>query len=252
MTEWEHAAYCYFQDIEPRPPLDAVFERDYLLYTVRGALRLNVDAASWLLPPSFAAWIPAGTAFRVDLERPVTSCSVLTRPGFCRTFPSATSVFQMSALARHMIQHCSDWGPDNSHPEEAEGFFEALLNVCAGLVPRSVDVKRPYASDPGLRRAIGITEDRLADGLTAGDVARGANLSERTMQRRFAEDVGLSWSQVLTRVRMIRAVELLSDDSLSVIEIGAACGFNSLSAFNKAFRAFAQMTPSEYRKSLRA
>ncbi len=251
MIQHEPAAYCYFQDIEPRPPLDAVFQRDYLLYAVRGALRLNVDTASWLLPPSFAAWIPAGTAVRIDLDRPVTSCSVLARPSFCKAFPPATSVFQMSALARHMIRHCSDWGPNGGHPDEAEGFFSALLDVCAGLVPRSVDVQRPYSADPGLRRAIKFTEDRLANSLTAGDVARAANLSERTMQRRFAEDVGLSWSQVLTRVRMIRAVELLSEGSMSIIEIGAACGFNSLSAFNKAFRAFAQTTPSGYRKSLR-
>ncbi|MCX7558602.1 AraC family transcriptional regulator [Sulfitobacter sp. F26204] len=252
MTERDLAAYCYFQQIEPRSPMSAAFERDYLLYAVRGALRLNVDGASWLLPPSFAAWIPARTPFVVEIGAPITSCSVLAKHGFCLAFPKTATVFQMSPLARQMIRHCKDWGPDIDHPDEAKGFFLALLNVCGGLVARSVDVKRPFASDPALRRAIEVMEERLSEKLTAQGVAQAVNLSERTMQRRFSEDVGLSWSRVLTHLRMIRAIELLSIDALSIIEIAGDCGFASLSAFNRAFLTFSKMTPSQYRKSLNA
>lgn len=250
MIDDDAAAYCYFQDIKPRPPLDAVFERDYLLYAVRGSLRVNVGENSWLLPPSFAAWIPAGTPLRIELAHPVTSCSVLARPAFCTSFPKLPTIFQMSPLARHMITHCKDWGKNDLQPQEAEGFFLSLLNICANLVTHSVDVKRPYATDPALRRAIEVTENGLGEKLNAADVARAANLSERTMQRRFAEDVGLTWSQTLTRLRMIRAVELLSHDPLSVIQIAGECGFSSLSAFNRAFQTFASTTPTDFRKNL--
>ena len=244
------AAYCFFQEIEPRPTFEATFERDYLLYAVSGALRVTVGADSWLLPPSFASWVPAHTRLVVDLAKPVTSCSVLVRPSFCTALPQEPTVFQMSPLARHMIRHCKDWGPDDPQPDEAEGFFRSLLNVCADLAKRSINVKRPLATDPMLQHAIRLTQDRLGEHLSAAEVARASNMSERTMQRKFADDVGLTWSQTLTRLRMIKAVELLADPDLPVIQIAADCGFNSLSAFNRAFRAFSGTTPSEFRRGL--
>ncbi len=245
------AAYCFFQDLEPRLPMEVAFDRDYLLYAIKGALRVTVAEDSWLLPPSFAAWVPAHTPILVHIDKPVTTCSVLTLPGFCTALPAIPSVFQMSPMTRHMIRHCKDWGPDAEHPDEAKGFFLALLNACAGLVTRSVDVRRPTATDPALRAAIEFTESRLADNISAGDVARAAHLSERSLQRRFGENVGMTWSESLTRLRMIHAVQLLAEDDLSIIQIAGEVGFESLSAFNRAFRKFTATTPSEFRRTLR-
>ena len=250
MTSNPPAAYCYFQSFKPRPPLDAVFDKDYLLHAVSGALRLTVERESWLLPRSFAAWIPAGTPILVGISKPLTTCSVLVRPGFCVMMPKTPTVFQMSPMTRHMIQHCKDWNSDAPHPPEAEGFFLSLLNVCAGLVAKSVDVKRPFATDPTLQSAIEITEARICSAVTAGEIARETGLSERSMQRRFAEDVGMTWAEVLTRLRMIHALQLLGDMQMPIIEIAGECGFNSLSAFNRAFLKFAQCTPSEFRKTI--
>ncbi len=243
-------AYCFFQELAPRPPLDAAFEHDYLLYAAKGALRLSVGREHWVLPPSFAAWVPAGNPIVVTINTPVTTCSVLTTPGFCEGLPDSPTVFQMSPMARQMIHYCKDWGDNADHPPQAEPFFLTLLNVCAVLVNGSVNVKRPTATDLAVQRAIDITESGLGTAITAGDVARQANMSERSLQRRFRDDVGMSWSEALTQLRMIRAVELLAIADLSVIQIAGDVGFNSLSAFNRAFRRFAECTPTEFRKAL--
>ncbi|MEM9873235.1 MAG: helix-turn-helix transcriptional regulator, partial [Pseudomonadota bacterium] len=232
MTRTQPRAYCFFQDIAPRPPLDAAFDRDYLLYAAKGALRVTVAGEHWVLPPSFAAWVPAGTPMIVTINTPVTTCSVLATPGLCEGLPDRPTVFQMSPMARQMIHYCRDWGKDTVHPPQAEPFFLALLNVCAVLVSESVDVKRPTATERALQRVIDVTEAGLATAITAGDVARQANMSERSLQRRFRDNVGMSWSEALTQLRMIRAVELLAIGDLSVIQIAGEVGFNSLSAFN--------------------
>lgn len=246
----EPDAYCFFRDIEPQPPQRLTFERDYLLHAVKGALDVAIEDRRWLLPPSFAAWIPAGTPLEVVIKRPVISCSVLCVPGYCPLFPNQPVVFQMSTLAREMVQHCRDWGADESHPAEAEVFFKALLNTCASLIGTSIEVARPSSDDPGLKKAIAYTESHLEHDLEAAAVADAAGMSERTMQRRFANDIGESWSQTLTRMRMIKAVELLGDKDLQIIQIAAACGFASLGAFNRAFKSFAGMTPTGFRKQL--
>ncbi len=250
MTRIDPRAYCFFQDLAPRPPLDAAFERDYLLYAAKGALRVSVGRDHWVLPPSFAAWVPANTPIVVKIDTPVTTCSVLTTPGFCEGLPGRPSVFQMSPLARQMINYCKNWGNDADHPPQAEPFFLAFLNVCAVLATASVNVKRPTATDPAVQRAIDITEAGLATAIAAGEVARQASMSERSLQRRFRDDVGMSWSEALTQLRMIKAGELLAMGDRSVIEISGEVGFNSLSAFNRAFRKFAESTPTEFRRTL--
>ncbi|MEL6202017.1 MAG: helix-turn-helix transcriptional regulator [Pseudomonadota bacterium] len=244
------AAYCFFQDIEPRPLLDLVFDRDYLLYAVTGALHVTVAGQRWFLPPSFAAWVPADVPFTADIRKPMTTCSVLARPGFCALMPRKPVAFQMSPMARQMIRYCKDWGADGHHMPEAEGFFEALLNVCARLAESSLDVRRPSATEPTLQKAIDVTEMKLAEKITAVDVARSINRSERSMQRDFAENVGMTWSEVLTRLRVIRAIELLCDHDLSIIQVAGLSGYNSLSAFNRAFLRFAGCTPSAFRAGL--
>ena len=51
---------------------------------------------------------------------------------------------------------------------------------------------------------------------------------------------------------MVRAVELLAQDGLSVTKVGLGVGYASLSGFNAAFRDFAGQTPSDYRASFRS
>lgn len=250
MTAAPPRPYCFFQSFTPRPPMDAAFEEDYLLYATQGALTLSIGAQSWLLPRSFAAWIPARTRFRAAISKPVTTCSLLSPRGFSAQMPRHHCVFQMSKLTRAMVENCKDWGKKAFHPPEAELFFQATLETCAGLVARSVDVRRPSATDEAVVRAITFTEANLGMELTLGAVAKAAFLSERNMQRRFTEDLGMTWTQLRRRLRMIRAIELLAASDTPVTTIAADCGFASLSAFNRAFLEFAGRSPTQFRKNL--
>ncbi|GAB5377250.1 MAG: helix-turn-helix transcriptional regulator [Acuticoccus sp.] len=245
-------AYCFFQDLAPRPLWSAAFRRDYLLHAVSGALTVGVGNRSWLLAPSFAAWIPGGTPFTVEIARPATSCSVLAEPGFCQRMPPRPAVFQMSPLTRHMIGHCRDWGAEGAHPAQAQTFFLALLETCADLVDGAIDVARPCASDPALQGAIAAMDAHLAQDISVAQIARLAHLSQRTLQRRFAREVGCTFSQALTRLRMIRAVALLAEGERSILAIADDCGYASLSAFNRAFVAFAGLPPATFRTGLRS
>ena len=241
-------AYCFFQDIEPRDPMVARFDRDYLLHAVHGALDVEIDGKRWLLPKSFAAWVPAGTTMRVSIKRPVTSCSILARPGFARGMPDKPVAFQMSHLAREMAKHCQHWGETDTHPPEAPVFFSALLSLCASLISGSLDVQRPTTNDQQLVRAIEYIETHYERALATADVAKAAALSERSLQRRFQAEFGVGWRQVMTRIRMINAVAMLCEGTASISEVSLSCGYSSPTAFGQNFKAFAGETPSAFRQ----
>jgi transcriptional regulator GlxA family with amidase domain len=156
-------------------------------------------------------------------------------------------------MARDMIYFSRRWGPDNdSFDGFAETYFRAIAFVCVELASSPSDVWQPTGSSKSVRRALEFTETHLATPLSFASVADAAGSSERTLLRRFGEEVGLTWQQTLRRLRMIRAVELLSNTEHAVIQVAYSVGYASLSAFTKAFRDFTGHTPTEFRARHRA
>ena len=58
----------------------------------------------------------------------------------------------------------------------------------------------------------------------------------------------MTWSQLLRHMRMIQAIELLSNLDSQMITISLQVGYHSLSSFNRAFKEFTSLTPTEFRR----
>lgn len=251
MKQIHSGAACIFRQIVGGTRMELCRSEDYFLHVVSGALTLRAAGQEWLLPPSFAAWVPAQTPMQVSFRRPSETCSLLVAPGFAPDMPKQTRVFQMSLLARDMARHCKHWGPDAPPDPKAATFMRAFLDLCAELSKLSIDVRRPVSADPKLAQVLTYIEENIHTLPTAEETARRFGYSLRGLQRRFEQDLGESWSSIVTRLRMIRATQLLSETQDSVLSVSHACGFASLSAFNRAFQRFGGTTPSQFRKDLR-
>jgi AraC-like DNA-binding protein len=82
--------------------------------------------------------------------------------------------------------------------------------------------------------------------LTLSRLARRLGLSERTLQRRLSER-GLSFSDVLTEARKLKAMGMLGTDTLGVAEIAWRLGYSDVTSFNHAFRRWTGVSPNRYR-----
>lgn len=69
--------------------------------------------------------------------------------------------------------------------------------------------------------------------------------------RYFKKFTRKTFVQFVNEYRMVHASKLLSENELSVTEICFESGFNNFSHFNKSFKAFTGMNPSEYRNQLK-
>ena len=101
-------------------------------------------------------------------------------------------------------------------------------------------------------RAIRLIKEAHHEPLSLGDVAEKVGLSRERLSRLFHETIGITFSEYLSEVRLTEARDQLSGSSLKITEIAFACGFQSLSQFNRRFRATEGMSPSEYRKKAQA
>ena len=91
---------------------------------------------------------------------------------------------------------------------------------------------------------------RLAQSsLSAGEIARSQQISERYIRQLFAED-GTTFTDFVRDARLARAHRILTDRTAPPRPINAIayeCGFGDLSYFNRVFRQRYDMTPSEAR-----
>ena len=86
--------------------------------------------------------------------------------------------------------------------------------------------------------------------LTLARLARAGRLKPRAVSEALNGGRGENFYTYVNRWRIEEAKRcLLADPDRSVLEIALACGFNSKSAFNTAFKRLALMTPSAWRRS---
>jgi AraC-like DNA-binding protein len=248
----EPDAYCFHKDHEPSGPRELRLERHYLLYAMSGTLRLQAEGSRWTLPPARAALIAAGHPMTLSVLSRIRSASVMFAPGFVPEPARPVTVFEVSPLARELIAECRVWGPESGPLSPYAGqIFRTLATVVWQLAERPSRCVLPMPSSPPLIRALALTEERAGDAITFEEIARAAGQSPRALTRRFAEEMGMSWGQVLRRIRIMRAVEALASGNAPVTEIALSVGYNSLSAFNAAFRDLLGTSPSGYRRSFR-
>jgi AraC-like DNA-binding protein len=242
-------AYCLHREFAPEGPIPFEVDRHYLLYASSGTMRLGAVGRRWTLPPARAALIAAGQPVQVTILTQLTSASVL----FARRFmpaPPAVTVFDVSPLARALIGECREYGSDDGPlPPYGQSLFEMLATVVLRLVETPSPLSLPLPTSEPLRRALDLTEAAVSDAPTFSEIAHQTGQSPRALSRRFADEMGMTWRQALCRIRMMRAVEALAGSDAPVTEIAFQVGYNSVSAFNSAFRDLLGVSPTQYRES---
>ncbi|GFE64063.1 helix-turn-helix transcriptional regulator [Litoreibacter roseus] len=248
----EPPAYCFHKTFAPSGPSAFQMERHYLLYALEGTLRLEAQGQRWTLPPARAALIQANEEVTITILSQLTSASVLFAPSFMSPPPQVLCVFDLSPLAHELIRECRDFGPDGGPlPVYAMTLFTTLAEVVLKLAQSPSKCVLPSPSSPALLRAVQLTEDQAHGAPTFTAIAKASNQSPRALARRFSSEMGMTWREVLRRIRIVRAVEMLAMTEASVTEIAHQVGYGSLSGFNAAFRDHMGLSPTEYRASFK-
>jgi len=97
-----------------------------------------------------------------------------------------------------------------------------------------------------LIRALEFIDERYASSLQLADVATAAQVSPAYLSRLFGEQMGASFVDYLTELRIERAERLIREGGQSIKEIAFAVGYQDPNYFSKIFRKAVGMSPSMY------
>ena len=101
-------------------------------------------------------------------------------------------------------------------------------------------------SDKHMSAAISSMHDEPAHDWTVEELGQRAGMSRSTFALRFKETVGVSPMEYLTRWRMLLAGDRIANTSDSISEIAQSFGYESASAFTKAFKKIMGCSPRQY------
>jgi transcriptional regulator GlxA family with amidase domain len=116
-------------------------------------------------------------------------------------------------------------------------------------LPQLVYAPRGFVNnaDPLLLRAEQIIRHEKP-GMTAEQLAKALNLSERTLHRRLKDLANESPKAFITRVRIETACMLLETPGASIKQVAIQCGYNDDASFRRAFIQLIGMSPVDYKR----
>ena len=129
-------------------------------------------------------------------------------------------------------------------------FFHEIRNAFEGS--RYLDDAQVRHSDEDIVQAQIWLQDNFAKPVAMAELAARFDLSLRTFNRRFRDAVGEPPLAYLQELRLDTARQLLQSTNLGIAEIAQRCGYQDTAWFARLFRRLYDVTPREYRHTVRA
>ncbi|MFI9720492.1 AraC family transcriptional regulator [Streptomyces sp. NPDC052396] len=212
-----------------------------IAYPGRGVLSVTTGAGTWVAPANRAIWIPAGCVHEHraygETELHLVGLPVSANP--LRLHRPA--VLGVGPLLRELILAYTRQ-PATLTPERLR-LRAVLLDQLQEAAEQPLHI--PAAKDPRLAAVCAALHADPADNRTLAQLGAQAGVSDRTLTRLCRAELGMTFPQWRTQLRLHHALRLLAE-GVPVTAVAHRCGWASSSAFIDVFRRALGQTPGVY------
>lgn len=222
-----------------------------LTYVQGGIAYITVKNVSYIIPARHYVWLPAGMSHFLQVRNQGT----ITRSIYYHIdqqednlFFQELGIYPVNNLLYEMILYSERWKGTITRGETAHQFLSSLKNLLPERSRRAIPIALPTTTNERLAPVIDHIERNFSNALTLANMSSLFGWSERSLSRLFQSSMSISFLQYLKIFRMVKAIELLLETDQSTSEIAFAIGYNSLSAFSKAFFQLTHSRPTDFKK----
>ncbi|HEX5200237.1 helix-turn-helix domain-containing protein [Paractinoplanes rhizophilus] len=217
--------------------------RGHLVYAAAGVLSMHTERGTSIVPANRIAWIPAGSTHHHRAHGETDMRIVFLPASLARLLPSHPAVFLASGLAREVLLALS-------RRELGRGPRARLHRVLADELREAPEqpLHLPEPRDDRLRAVARILDDNPADGSTLAELGRMVGAGGRTLSRLFHDELGMTFYEWRTQLRVCHALVLLAQGH-DTTRVAHACGWANPSGFIAAFAGIVGTTPGRHRLS---
>lgn len=227
--DWEHATHSH--------------RKAQLLYSVRGVVNCDVEDGVWIVPPQCAVWIPGGLPHSARGSGETECYCLFVEPEAIPGLPRACATIAVSPLLRELLLRVASL-PELYSLEGSESRLVATL--LDELVAAPVeDLHFPMPRDSRLRKLAEMLLEDPASKVSKAEFAIHIGLSERSMSRLLAQEIGMSFGRWRRQLHVILALQRLTRGE-SVQTVALELGYENASGFVTMFRKAVGKPPARY------
>ena len=218
--------------------------RGHLVYAAGGVLSVHTERGTSIVPANRAAWTPAGFTHhhrahgRTDMRIEFLPASL------ARLLPGHPAVFTASGLAREILLALS--GPRDYDRAARARLRRVLVDELGEAHEQPLQLPEPR--DDRLRALARLLYEQPADNTSLAELGQATGASARTLSRLFRNELGMTFYEWRTQLRIYHALVLLADGH-DATYVAHACGWANPSSFIAAFASIIGTTPGRYRTS---
>ena len=93
-------------------------------------------------------------------------------------------------------------------------------------------------------------DENYQEKLSLKEIAEHFSMSESSLSHLFKNETGMNLKSYINEKRMKKALELLSNESFKIKDVAAQIGMEDQLYFNRVFKKYYDLSPSDYRKKL--
>jgi transcriptional regulator GlxA family with amidase domain len=212
------------------------------VYAARGVLSVHTERGTSIVPANRVAWTPAGFTHHHRAHGHTDMRIVFLPVSLARLVPDQPAVFTASGLAREILLTLT--GPGD-HDRAANARLRRVL-VDQLREAREQPLHLPDPRDDRLRAIARILYEQPGDNTALAELGRTTGASARTLSRLFHDELGMTFYEWRTQLRIGHALVLLADGH-DTTHVAHACGWANPSHFIAAFTAVVGTTPGRHR-----
>lgn len=214
-----------------------------LVYATGGVMSVHAGDGTWVVPTTWAVWIPAGVVHAIDIAGAVSMRTLYVASDLGAGLPRTCRVVAVTPLVRELILHAVARGELVGRRAADRRLVGVLCDQLRALP--AAPMYLPGTRDPRATRVAQRLRADPAEPATLHVLARTAGGSARTLQRAFVRDTGMTFARWRQQLRFLEALRRLAEGA-KVTAVALDVGYQSPSAFVAAFRRQLGTSPARY------
>lgn len=225
-----------------RVPMHA-HPRAQILYPIKGVYRVITPTSKWLIPCGQASWIPPHIEHEVFSNHDAVALLLFVDESYSNALPQKCQVVNVSTLLHELLSKSIEYGNHYEASSKQGRIVEVMLDELAEMQPASLSL--PMANDKRVRQIMDLLLHDPADTRSLGQLSKHVGASERTIARLFNKEVGMTFTEWRSQLRLLEAIEQL-EQKKPVTQIAMNLGYQSPSAFIAMFNRKLGKSPKQY------
>ncbi|MBP1949788.1 response regulator [Virgibacillus litoralis] len=146
---------------------------------------------------------------------------------------------------RQMLEERDISIPDSSISELNSPYdWHTFITICC------MNLQEYYQSKQYIAKAKTFVEENYCNGVTLEEASAYVDLSPNYFSNVFKQELGHTFIDYVTKLRMEKAKDLIQENSYSLKEISYMVGYNDPNYFSRVFKKYYQMSPKHFQHEI--